>query len=81
MFGTNDFWIFGVISSGLESKRPISVLERFWKNVLKIYEAYNEKLMSWPVCSKSNGLYEFTDFLETMKSVKYLEEFRNYEIS
>ena len=55
--------------------------ERFG-DPFQIYEAYNEKLKSWPVCTKGHQLQEFGDFLvtvqETMKTLKYLEDFNTF---
>ena len=71
---------------GLQSEdaynRARTVLQERFGDPFKIYEAYNEKLKVWPVCSKGHELQEFSDFLvtvqETMKTVKYLEDFNTF---
>lgn len=62
--------------------RAGTILQERFGDPFKICEAYNEKLNSWPVCTKGHKLQEFSDFLvtiqETMKTVKYLEDFNTF---
>ncbi|CAB4024591.1 Hypothetical predicted protein [Paramuricea clavata] len=52
---------------GLQSddayKRARQILQERFGDPYKIYQAYNERLKSWPVCSKASELQEFSDFL------------------
>jgi hypothetical protein len=71
---------------GLQSddayKRARQILQERFGDPYKIYQAYNERLKSWPVCSKASELQEFSDFLvtvqETMKTVKHLKDFDTF---
>jgi hypothetical protein len=71
---------------GLQSddayKRARQILQERFGDPYKIYQAYNERLKSWPVCSKASELQEFSDFLvtvqETMKTVKHLKDFATF---
>ena len=66
-------------------KRARKILQDRFGDPYKIYEAYHERLKSWPICSKSAELQELSDFLvstqETMKTVRYLREFASFCIS
>ena len=63
-------------------KRARKILQDRFGDPYKIYEAYHERLKSWPICSKGAELQELSDFLvstqETMKTVKYLREFDTF---
>jgi hypothetical protein len=71
---------------GLQSddsyKRAEQTFQERYGDSYNIYQAYNEMLMSWPVCSKASELHEFSDFLvtvqETMKTVKHLKDFDTF---
>ncbi|CAB4036417.1 Hypothetical predicted protein, partial [Paramuricea clavata] len=71
---------------GLQSddahKRARQILQERFGDPYKINQAYNERLKSWPVCSKASELQEFNDFLatvkETMKTVKHLKDFDTF---
>ena len=62
--------------------RARKILQDRFGDPYKIYEAYHERLKSWPICSKGAELQELSDFLvstqETMKTVKYLREFDTF---
>jgi hypothetical protein len=55
-------------------KRARQILREHFGDPFKIDEAYNEKLKSWPVCSKGSELQESSDVLVTNCT-------RNYENS
>ena len=62
--------------------RARKILQDRFGDPYKIYEAYHERLKSWPICSEGAELQELSDFLvstqETMKTVKYLREFDTF---
>ena len=63
-------------------KRARKILKERYGEAFKIYEAYREKLLSWPVCHTKEELQEYVDFLvmtkETMRTVKYLNELDSF---
>ena len=63
-------------------RRARKVLKERFGEPFKIYEAYRERLKTWPICVTSTDLQEYSDFLvmtqETMKTVKYLNEFSTF---
>ena len=63
-------------------KRARKILKECYGEAFKIYEAYREKLLSWPVCHTKEELQEYVDFLvmtkETMRTFKYLNELDSF---
>ena len=63
-------------------KRARKILKERYGEAFKIYEAYREKLLSWPVCHTKEELQEYVHFLvmtkETMRTVKYLNELDSF---
>ena len=82
--GTAAKMISGLLGLRTEDayQRARKMLTERFGNPFKIYEAYREKLKSWPICTSSAQLQEYSDFLvmtqETMKTVKYLNEFDKF---
>ena len=44
-------------------KRARKILKERYGEASKIYEAYREKLLSWPICHTKEELQEYVDFL------------------
>ena len=63
-------------------RRARKVLNERFGDPFRIYEAYRERLKTWPLCTTGAELQEFSNFVvmtqETMKTVKYLKEFDNF---
>jgi hypothetical protein len=64
-------------------KRARQILKERFGDPFRIYEAYCERLKSWPACNKGSELQKFSDFVvslhETMKTEKTLTPFLRFK--